>query len=103
MNVTLEQVYELAEQLTPEERELLVERIQATLPLPLDYGVTSEELLAEMNALRIAGAFDNVESLYGKYVNPNIDISEEELNAYLHEISTEWEQEMDELIDNDTN
>src|SRR5258707_2654646 len=31
---------------------------------------TREELIGELNDLRAAGAFKNVESLYGKYANP---------------------------------
>jgi len=95
-DVTFEQVLEMAEQLTPEEQARLVEQLQETL---LDYGVTREQLWAELKALRAAGAFDNVESLYSKFANPAADVSEEELSSYLHKIGTEWEEEMDELAD----
>jgi hypothetical protein len=42
-----------------------------------------------------------VESLMGKYSRPGLNVSDEELNAYLHEIGTEWEHELDDLINGD--
>jgi hypothetical protein len=99
--VTFEEVLEMAEQLTAEERARLVKELQAKIPRKFTGRVTREMLLAEHERLKAAGAFENVESLYGKYFNPNVDISAEELDAYLHEIGTEWEKEMDELIGDD--
>jgi hypothetical protein len=101
-DVTLEQVLELADQLSAEERAALVEHIQASLVIKPDYGVTGEQLLRELEDLRASGAFEHVESLRGKYANPNVDISAEELDAYLHEIATEWEKELDEFFGDDT-
>lgn len=100
-DVTFEQVYKLAKQLPSEERAELVERLQETLPRKFASGVTREMLLAEHKRLKASGAFDNVESLFGKYANPEVDISAEELEAYLHEIGTEWEKEMDEIFGDD--
>jgi len=100
-DITFEQVYALAKQLPSEERAELVERLRETLPRKFTSSVTREMLLAEHERLKEAGAFDNVESLYGKYANPEVDISAEELEAYLHEIGTEWEKEMDEIIGDD--
>lgn len=100
-DVTFEQVLEMAEQLTAEERARLIERLQAKIPRKFTGQVTREMLLAEHERLVAAGAFENVESLYGKFANPEVEISEEELNAYLHEIGTEWEKEMDEIVGDD--
>ncbi len=59
---------------------------------------TREELIQELDALRAAGAFKNVDSLYGKYANPDAaEISEEAFHADLHAIATEWEAELDEF------
>ena len=59
---------------------------------------TREQLIDELNTLRAAGVFEDTQSLYGKYANPNApEMSEEELHAELHAIATEWEQELDEL------
>jgi hypothetical protein len=101
-DVTFEQVYELAKQLPSEEQVLLVESLQANWSTELDYGVTREQLLAEMEELKASGAFDNVESLYEKYANPEVDISFEDLQSYLHEIGTEWEKEIEEFFGDDT-
>lgn len=59
---------------------------------------TREQLIDELNDLRAAGVFDDTESLYGKYANPDApEMSEEDTHAELHAIATEWEQELDEL------
>jgi hypothetical protein len=102
-DITFEQVFELAKQSPSDERAELVERLQDTLSYPLNYGVTPEELVKELEQLRASGAFENVESLYGKYANPNVDVSAEELQSYLHEIETEWEKELDEFFGDDSN
>jgi hypothetical protein len=99
--VTLEQVYTLVKRLPRTEQQMLVERVQEDLhPVP-DYGITAEELDAELVRLRASGAFNGVESLYGAFANPNVDLSEAALNADLREVGTEWEAEMDERADSD--
>jgi hypothetical protein len=41
---------------------------------------TREKLIAEMEALRVAGVFEQVESLRNKFANPALDdLSDEEL------------------------
>ena len=63
---------------------------------------TRQELIDELNTLRALGAFENIESLYGKFANPNVpEINEEDFHAMLHDIATEWEQELDEFATND--
>jgi hypothetical protein len=96
-DITFEHVLELAEQLTPDERAQLIERLQATLKSTATGSVTREMILAEFERRKAAGAFEHVESLYGKYAVPGVEWSQEEIDAYLHEIGTEWEKEMDEL------
>ncbi len=62
---------------------------------------TRADLISELKELQAAGALTDAESLYGKYTNPNIpEISAEEFHAGLHEIATEWEQELDEFDPN---
>lgn len=64
---------------------------------------TREELIDELHQLRAAGVFENVESLYGKYANPNVpEMTAEEFHAELHAIVTEWEQELDDLDSSDS-
>jgi acetolactate synthase small subunit len=96
-DMTFEQVYEMAEQLTVEEKTLLVEKLQAELVSPLAHTITREDLLMEMEELRASGAFNNVESLYGKYANQNVDVSEEEMTATLREIRDQWKEDLEEL------
>jgi hypothetical protein len=100
-DVTFEQVYELAKQLPSEERAELVERLQETLPYKVPERVTREQLIADFERKKADGAFNNIESLRGKYANPNVDVSAEEIQAYLHKIGTEWEKEIDDIIGND--
>jgi hypothetical protein len=59
---------------------------------------TREELIEELNNLRASGAFEHVDSLYGKYANPEApEVSAEAFHADLHAIATKWEQELDEF------
>ena len=84
--VTLEQVYKLAEQLPKDEQMDLAEKLRSKVPRKFTGQVTREMLLAEHARLKAVGAFDNVESLYGKYAVPNADASNEDLLATIREI-----------------
>ena len=89
----LDQIYRLTEQLTPEENLQLIEHLQAKMPQQFDGTVTRDMLLAEHERLKAAGAFDNIESLYGKYANPDApDLSEEALHATIREIRDQWDE-----------
>jgi hypothetical protein len=100
-DITFEQVFELAKQLPSDERAELVERLQDTLPQKLSAQGTRELLLTEFERKKASGAFHQLPSLRGKYAKPDIDVSAEEIQTYLHEIGTEWEQEMDEFFGDD--
>ena len=84
--VTLEQVYKLPEQLPIDEQMDLAEKLRSKVPRKFTGQVTREMLLAEHARLKAVGAFDNVESLYGKYAAPNADASNEDLLATIREI-----------------
>ncbi len=99
--VTLEQVVHLAEQLDAHDRAVLVQRLQATLLPEGSHRVTRDMLLAEHQHLRTAGAFQGVESLRNKYAEPPLSVSEDDLRASIREFSTEWEQDLDDLCDDD--
>ena len=101
-DITYDEVAKLAEQLSSSEQLKLIYHLrmkQATQYAQVSLqSPTREELIQELGALRATGAFDSVESLYGKYANPSApDLSEEEFHAELHKIATEWEQELDEF------
>ncbi len=96
MDITFGDIVQAAQKLTSPEKVALIKMLQ---PDVQSIPVTREHLIAELEALRIAGAFDKEQSLYAKYARPGFDgPSEEELHAYLHEVGTEWEKELDDLI-----
>lgn len=97
--VTFEQVYKLAEQLPVEEQIDLAEKLRSKIPRKFTGQVTREMLLAEHERLKAVGAFDNVESLYGKYANPDADVSHEDLLATIREIRDQWKEDFPELND----
>jgi hypothetical protein len=97
-DITFEELMQAAQKLPPEKKAVLIHSLQYdTEPVSL----TREQAIAELESLRAAGAFVGVESLMGKYSRPGLNVSDEELNAYLHEIGTEWEHELDDLINGD--
>lgn len=95
-DITFEEILQAAQKLNPQQKALLAQSLE--IP-PLDMGPTREELIAELEALRSAGAFDNVESLRNKYANPMLEaLTDEQLSADIHEAATEWEKELDEFF-----
>jgi len=97
--MTFEEVAELAEQLSPDEQAALVERLQAKLKP--HRGLTREQVLAEFERRKASGEFEYVESLYGQFAHPDLDLSDASLITQLHAIATEWENELDEYFGND--
>lgn len=96
--VTFEQVYKLAEQLPPDEQLLLIAQLRQKVSHRLG-SVTREELLAEFERKRQAGVFEKAESLYGKYANPNSDVSSEDLQVTIRQIRDQWKEDFPELND----
>jgi hypothetical protein len=99
--VLYDEVLRLARQLSADERAALIQQLQATLPEPESGRVTRDMMIVELEHLRATGAFENVESLRNKYADPPLTLSDEELNASLHEIASEWEEDIDSLFGND--
>ncbi|MBC7811209.1 MAG: hypothetical protein H7175_08685 [Burkholderiales bacterium] len=98
MAAKLEHVVELVEQLSDTDRLKLMDYlhiVRRTTP------ITREEILAEFERRKAAGAFDKRESLRGKYANSKVTISDDELAAYRHELQTAWKEDMDEIIGDD--
>jgi len=95
-DITFEEILQAAQKLNPQQKALLAQSLD--MP-PLDMGPTREELIEELETLRAAGAFDNVESLRNKYANPALNaLTDEQLSADIHEAATEWEKELDEFF-----
>ena len=126
MDASFDEVVKLAEQLDPEQQNLLIYRLRvkqmqertgketAQPAPPRQYSnawiakrgseyieayrsPTREELIRDAEILRDTPVRpDN--SLLGKYANPNLpEMSEEAFHAQMHAIATEWEQELDDL------
>ncbi len=128
MAMNLDDVVKLAEQLEPEQQDLLIYRLRVKQvgqmahdpiaptdpPKPIadewllkrgseyvDFyrSPTRDELLHDVEVLRQTPVQPN-SALLGKYANSTIpDMTEEEFHAQMHAIATEWEQELNEFYD----
>jgi hypothetical protein len=102
--ITFEELVRVAQQLSPEQKMALVQTLEiSSADSEYEEGPTRFQLIAELVDLQLAGALNNATSMRNMYANPHVPSpSAEELDAYLREIGTEWEDELDELAD-DTN
>jgi hypothetical protein len=95
-DITFEEILQAAQKLNPQQRALLAQSLE--IPVP-DMGPTREELIAELEALQAAGAFNNVESLRNKFANPSFAaLTDKQILADIREAATEWEKELDEFF-----
>lgn len=97
-DITLDRVFHLAEQLSPQEQTALIQKLQNNLLPSAPARITREMLLAEQAQLRASGAFERTVSLEGKYARPDLDLSFERLDADIREINRQWEDEIDEFF-----
>lgn len=96
MEMTFEQVLKAALLLRPEQKAALVKTLQV-LPSPAA-DPTRAQLIAELHALRSAGAFEQVTSLRNQYPAPSLTYtSDQQLLAAIHEIANEWEADLGEI------
>ena len=103
MSALLEDVMKLAEQLNSEEQNLLIQRLQVKQrELDATAALSRDELMQRLENLRqMPPKAEN--SLLGKYAKPELpELSEAELHAQLHEIASEWEQELNEFHNNES-
>lgn len=96
--MTFQQLVQAAQKLKPEQKAALVQSLRPSLP-DEDAPLTREQALAELEALRAAGAFERVESLRDRYAHPGQAVGDEELNTYLRDVKQAWEQDLDDLSD----
>ncbi len=95
-DITFEEILQAVQKLNPQQKELLAQSLEISA---FDMEPTRKELIAELEALRAAGAFDNVESLRNQYANPVLDaLTDVQLLADIHEAATEWEKELNEFF-----
>lgn len=99
-SVTLDEVIQMAEDLSPQDRGVLLLHLQRDREA-VSRAYTREAILADHERLKANGAFDRVESLLGRYARPGLDLTEEQLDADLREMRTEWEKEIDEFFSDD--
>ncbi len=98
MEMTFEQVLKAAISLRPEQKIILVKTLQAAPGAPAD--PTRAQLIAELEALRAAGAFKQVSSLRNQYPAAALKtVSDQQVLAAIHEASSEWEADLGELAD----
>jgi hypothetical protein len=112
MDATLEEVVKLAEQLNPEQQNLLIYRLrvkqmeeqtspETPQPAPSRHSPMRADLIRDTEKLRKTEIRPG-SSLLGKYAYPDApEVSEEEFHAQMHAIATEWEQELDEFHDDE--
>lgn len=94
--LTFEQVVRAVHRWRPEQKAALLTTLQHEQAAP---ELTREQLIAELNALRAAGAFDRVDSLRDEYPSPALDdVSDWELRAAIREAATEYKMDMLEIL-----
>ncbi len=87
--MTYEEIAVAAENLSEPERWALIARLQRGLD-------ERKHLLTEFERRKRAGDFQRAMSMRGKYASPNLAaLADEQLRASLHQIGTEWEEDLD--------
>lgn len=95
--LTFEQVVRAVHRWRPEQKAALLTTLQHEQAAP---ELTREQLIAELNALRAAGAFDHTVSLRDQYPNPALDgVSDQQLRAAIREAATEYKTDLLEISD----
>jgi len=98
VEMTFDQVLKLALALRPEQKAPLARTLQVASSVPGD--PTRAQLIAELEALRAAGAFEHVRSLRNQYPAQALGhISDKQLLAAIHETANVWEADLAELSD----
>lgn len=94
--LTFEQVVRAVHRWRPEQKAALLTTLQHEQAAP---ELTREQLIAELNALRAAGAFDHTVSLRDQYPSPALDgVSDQQLRAAIREAATEYKTDMLEIL-----
>lgn len=84
LKLSFEEVVQAAHQLNASQKAALLYSLHHDLAASDQQPLTREQVIADFEALRASGAFDRAQSLRGKYARPDLDISAEALNTYLH-------------------
>lgn len=98
IEMTFEQMLKMALALRPEQKAVLVKTLQVTPSVSA--GPTRAQLIAELEALRAAGAFARMRSLRNQYPTPSLkSVGDQQLLAAIHETSNAWEADLTVLPD----
>lgn len=90
-DMTFDDIVRAASKLDPIEKQRLADMLRAD--------TLRDEIIAETAWLRESGAFERAKPLYGKYAKPDTpDVSADEMNDYLRQLGTAWEDELDEFF-----
>ena len=95
-DMTFEEIVQAAQKLTPEQKAALARTLQRHDD-PAQGELTRDMLIATLEARRASGAFKNVETTRNKYARPELDLTQEALDEYLHQVGSAWEEELDDL------
>jgi hypothetical protein len=96
--MSFDQIVRAAQQLTPQERDELIARLRGGSESSSERcALLRGEIVAEFERRKAAGAFNNLESLKGKFARPGNHADADEMEAYLRGLSTEWEEDLDDL------
>lgn len=98
--LTFEQVVRAVHRWRPEQKAALLTTLQNEQTAS---ELTREQLIAELDALRAAGAFDHVDSLRDQYPSPALNgVSDQQLRAAIREAATEYKTDILELSDHES-
>jgi hypothetical protein len=88
--MTFDQILRAARQLPPRQQDELIRQLRTST-------LTRERLTRELKALQAAGVFDHAGSLKGKHASAGPAPDADEVEAYLKDLSREWENDLDGL------
>jgi hypothetical protein len=98
-SLSFDQILRAAKQLTPQEKDNLIAHLRAgEEDSPSEHGMLlREKLMAEFDRRKAAGAFDQLESLKGKFARAGTHPNAEDVESYLQSLNTAWEEDIDDL------
>ena len=98
-SLSFDQILRAAKQLSPKEKDDLIAHLRAEgEAVPSERGtMLRAKMMAEFEQLKAAGAFENLESLQGKFARAGAHPDAEDVESYLRNLNTEWERDIDDL------
>ena len=97
MAISYEEVFNLARQLPKADQQRLTRDLEVEKKLHNmsdSAPVTREQLLVLLQEKRQAGLFNLVPDSFHEQLSSSLDVSEEELNAYMAEINSQWKKKL---------